>query len=487
MRKILNLKFFNQQANFIFLSILVLYLLLWFINPINKIILLFFLVFLLIIYFKTKNFYLSFLVTYLVSSIVLTGKTYTFELIPPGIYSLDLYPYGYLTSLIISPKHVFLVCMLLLIARSFLTSKKITMRIEKKDLLLIAFFLWIIISNLFASQRLEISLPQSIMYLEGLVLYFYVKFYLTAIGNNYKIIISVFSALIFVQFFVSIQQFIGSAPIGKNIEFQRDIEFFGSAADELLFRFRPLGTLYHANMLGIWLSFLLGFFGAFILKGWNRITTSSYILGIVLMMMTLSRSAWISFVFSLLFSLYVYEKVLKDKIKIPLFFKKNFVTLSMVTICVSILFVLPRLEKSFYSFGMDEGGGYLRQEQIKETIKLISVKPLFGTGSGMSVLEELSFNPLGIFGKIPLAVHNWYLLIAVEHGIIPLVLFIIFLVISLKQIFEEVLKLKQTRTNQMLKIGGIAAIFSVLIAGVFQPYIGEELILFIIAFVKIKS
>jgi hypothetical protein len=479
-------KLLKNNKVYIFAVTSTFYLLLWIVNPSNKIIAASFIFLLAIYYRKTKDFRLSLLITYFSSSIVLTGKQYVYELIPPGIYPLDLYPRGYLVSLAISPKHLILSAMLILVIRDIVTNKKFNFKIDKIDLLLVLYFFWVILTDIIVSKRLGISLFYSLLYMEGLVLYIFTRFYILRKPRIYSFIIYVFMALVFVQSFVVFQQFQGSAPVGKSIESQTNIEYFGHSADELLFRYRPVGTLYHANMLGIWLVYFLSIFGVYILRKESKFISFIFTFGLITIVLTLSRSAWVSSLVSLLTALYIYEKIKKKIIKIPRFIHKNKIGIILLTIGIFVFFVFPRLSKSIYSFGQDEGGGYLRTEQIIETTKLILLHPIFGTGSKMSLLEGLLSFPTGIFGKIPLFVHNWYMLIMIEHGVPALIFFLMFVILSLKRIYNIISLSNKTNLLELLSVGMFSGIVGLLIAGFFQPYIAEELIMFSAAFWGIK-
>lgn len=465
-----------NNENYIFIVTTLYYFLVWFINPGNKIIALSFLLLMAIFYYKLKDIRLSTLFTYLVSSIVFTGKKYMIELVPPGVFPLDIYPYGYVAFLVISPKHILAVIMFLFIVRDLFKKKLQPFQIELKEVILVSYFFWLIFSDLVISKRPEISLPFSILSLEVLILYFYIKFYFIKNNRYLSILIWLFASLIFFQSFISFQQLMGSSPVYKNLEAQVDIEYFGHAVDEPQFRFRPLGTFGHANEMGMWMSFALSLVLASFIKFPDRVFFGSFILGVIALIMSLSRSAWIGFTASVLALLYTLEKVKKIKITVPKIFTRNIAGIAIISISVFMFFVLPRVGKSLYSFG--EGGGILRFLQVEESIRLILQNPLFGVGTAMSVQESLLFDPSGVFGQVPLAVHNWYLLITVEHGLPALTLFLLFMIISVKKTWLEVLKSKMNSLGDYLSVGIISGIISLFIIAIFQPFIGGGLILF---------
>ncbi len=455
----------GDGANFIFLITSLFYFLLWFLNPQNKIVVVLTIILLGINYLKFKDFRMSLLLTYLASMVIFTGKTYYIKLIEPGFYPLNFYPNGYLITFIISTKHILSALMLLVLFRDFIVSKLRLIKFNLVDCILIVFYVWMVVSDILISKKPEISSLYSLISGEFVILYFYLRAFGRKIPKLPKLILAIFLSIVIFESAISLQQFANSSPIYKSLEHQIDIVYFGFAPDELLFRFRPIGTFPHANILGVWLSFFLSIIFLRFYKKDSYFLLTSFAVGLVVLILTISRSAWLGFFASFMIILYVGEKV--KKIEFPKIFSRHTISFLILAIFMFVFFVAPRAEKSFYSFIKGEGGGDLRLAQTQETLSLVLHHPLFGVGSNMSVLEGLNENPRGVFSKDPITVHNWYLLLAVEHGIPSLILFFIFMILSVKNLAAEALRGGMEENWALGYLGGVICL---LIAGLFQNF-----------------
>ena len=459
---------------FIFWTTLTFFLSLWIINPGNYFVAAGFIGLIIVYYYRTKDFRKSLLLAYLASTIVFTGKRYPIELIPPGIIPKEIFPEGYMAFFVISPKHILASLMVFVWLRDLIRKGMSFIKVTKVDLLVLGFFLLIIISGFFGSKRPDISSLFDFLGLHTLIFYFYLRTYIAKYSHYFlALLIGLFAALILFESLISFQQFIAGSPIYKSIEVQVDIELFGRASDEQEFAFRPVGTFEHANILGMWLSFWLIVLFSYLYKNSHKLYWLVTLFGIVTLVMSLSRSAWLGFGIGTLYLLYGFEKI--KKIKPPQILAKNSWVLLLAALILFAFFVLPRTEKSLYT--LSEGGGAFRFLQIEETIGLIRQNPLFGVGTLMSVSEGLAIYPLGIYSTVALSVHNWYLLIAAENGLSALVIFMVFLIISLRKNILSFLKHKLVTTADHLKLGFLGGVLSLMIVGLFQPFIGEILIL----------
>jgi hypothetical protein len=462
-------KYFHlKDEYFVSITAILFYLILWIFNPGNKLIVASYIPLFFLLNFKLKNFKFSLLTTYLISMIIFTGKTYYYQLIKEGIFPIELYPQGYVIPFIISAKNIISALMFVTIIRDFFLRKINNYRFNFLDSVVISFFKLQIFSDFIASKMPEISLLFSVQSLEYLILYFFIKLYKENFPNIYKVVFWLFISILVFQSTISIQQFVAGSPVFKNLEHSKDIIYFGWASDELQFRFRPVGTFPHANILAVWLGYLLLSIGVELLANFNYLFFGVFLFGLVCLVTTLSRSAWLGFSTGILSTLYIFEKV--KHLKLPKILYSHYKMLIMLCAFLIIFFIFPRIDKSIYSFVKNEGGGYLRQAQTKETLNLIFEFPLFGTGSFMSVQEAILANPTGIYSQAPNSMHNWYLLLAVEHGIPVLILFLIFVVISLKRILKGVLADKRFSLENNLKFGSLGAILFLLVAVFFQNF-----------------
>ena len=456
---------------YLFIITTLFYLTVWIINPSNKLIVGSFIAYIYLLNWRLKHLRKSLLLGFLVSTIVFTGKRYSIELIPPGIFDIEVFPNGYVVDLIVTPAHVIAAVMAAVWLRDFVVGKFSPAKIfTKLNLLLIGYYALILISDLFGSGQTNISLLFSVLAFNGLILYFFLQAYSENLNKILLFLVSIFCSIVVFESFISFQQYLSKSPIGKNLESQLSIETWGREPDELEFTYRPTGTFHHANSLASDLVFWLTLIFTAYLKSRDRKLVYILGLGLAALTMTLSRSAWIGFGASIVSILFIVEK-LKRKNIIPLLFNKKILWLLLLVPFLLYFFVLPRAEKSIYSFS--EGAGYFRLEQIEPTLKIIMVNPILGIGRRMLVLEALDLAPESVFGRIAYEVHNWYLLTAAEHGLFSLVIFMVFLLISVKLITLDILSEKLSSLTEYFRIAVIGGAAAFLLMGLFQTTSGE--------------
>lgn len=458
-----------KPEKYLFILLSLFYISLWILNPSYKFIVIAFILLIFLINIKLRNLRYSLLFTFLASIIVFTGKTYTIKSLPPGIFDTEVFPDGYLLFLVITPGHVVASIMLIILIRDLLR-KRITLGIfNKTNLLLLSFFVWTVLSSLFGSKQPDVSLSFSLLAMGVLILYFYLQAYVRDVNTFLILLTGVFSSFILFESLISIQQFVAKAPLHKNLEAQLSIEYWGKAADELEFTFRPLGTFHHANSLAANLVFWLTFVLAVYLRTLNKKLLFIFMLGTSILIMTLSRSAWLGFFASLLTIFYIIEKIKKKKLGFAL--NKYFFIFLLVAALFSYHFVLPRAQTSIYS--IVDGGGSFRLSQVEATWEMILSHPVFGVGKKMMISEGLEDIPESIFGSMAFDVHNWYLLVVAEQGIPAFIIFIFFVVSSIKPIFLEISKKKISTLKDFITIGFIGAVFAFFVIGVFQATSGD--------------
>lgn len=469
-----------SAANKIGLITLLFYILLLTANYGNKIIVVSFIALFGAYYFISKNSQISLWLTWLASSVVLTGKQYRFELAPPGVYPIEIFPYGIYQLFTITPY----LLISIMLAASYLknsTKKYSILKTNKVDVLIFILFSMAVISDCFLSKNIWTSLSTSLQAFLFMLVYLYTKTLKknTLLINAGKTVIA---SLILFEIVLASLQLINGAPLYKNLESQVNLESFGQTADEKGFLFRPVGTFEHANYLGLWLSFMLLMTIAINSKN-NTPNSSLYITLIaVFIITTLSRSAWIGTLIGILVYMFIMTKLIKTK---PLpHLASKIPTITLLMLPLFFLYLVPRLSNSLNTFY--EGGGDLRKEQTKEIIQLIKIAPLTGVGSNQSLIASKDLNTKGIFSKVGLTTHNWYLLAAAEHGIMYPLLWIYIIFIVLKKYLLS-LKKPQQHTIMYMKIGWISGTISCMIIALFQPFTGSDLILISSAIIEVME
>jgi len=343
------------------------------------------------------------------------------------------------------------------------------------DLLLIIFVILKILSAFLGSKLPALSLPFEALLLSSFVAYFYARFFIKFDMKLWKSLACLLGALVVFESLLGFSELAIKSPLGKNLEYLLQIDYFGHAADETQFTFRSAGTFNHANALGTWVASLCIFLFVAWLENKSNILWLSFVLGFSLMLITLSRSAWLGFAVGfLLLIIYIArhnKNVLRPRFNLIL--KWRFLIFPVLLI-LFVLFVIPRAESSLYSFQQDAGAVFFRRIQILDAIEIIKLHPIFGVGAVMGVYEGIALNLYTMTASIPLVVDNWYINTALGNGLVALFVFIFFLILSLRKLFES-------NNNPMLKISIVNSVICLLVAGIFLSDINTEFILLLLS------
>lgn len=445
---------------------------LWFINPSNKFIVLFFILFLGLMIWIIRKPDISLVIVHFVSSFFLVGKVYYLKLMDLGNFPeiVPYYPLGLTTRVQISLSDVIFSLLVVYAIIAFRRTRVDWRKLEVIDYVLIAFVSYGVLSDILVSSNLLLSLLLKKGLFEYLFIYFFVKFMVKDQSLLYKLFMSLLISLSLFEGFVIIQQFIYSSPIGNNLEATFSIESFGPGADELYFFFRPIGTFIHANLLGMFLATVMPLLMYLVTKSKKYFLKVTLFLVAVSLVLTLSRSGWIAAVLSFLLILFYLEYSKKREFKISISAKK--LVLYGMLIVPLALYSFPRVVKISNIF--QPGSGLdVRIRQADEVLGLISQSPIFGTGAGMSVVKALEVYPKGVFSGFPSEIHNFFMLQAVENGIPYSILFFTFLFLSFKKLFGY---------KKDLTVYSAVSIFALTVVALFQPFFFSQFLLLITAF-----
>jgi len=467
---------------------------LFFLNPNNKIFILFFFVYLGCLFLFTRDFKKSLLLAYLASWPFHIGKTYEIELVPAWQLNLPFRPYGITDNFVISIQEIFIVLMLLVIIREIFIKGRQIFRFDFLSWLLLFYFFSLIIASFFGSIRPEISLVYALYSIEPLILYLYVRVLIKNIKNIASFSLAVLAAIGFLEFLLAGIQFLTHQPLGLSIEESIDFLPIDTSLESDVLDFRPVGTFSHANWLANFLLPLLFIFlpSVFVrFKGnTDKIFISSFFFIFLTFLLTLSRSAWISFFFSFLLFLLIVEK----KWRLRLTFKPNitkafYFSLPLLLLLV-VFFVMPRLLNTFYAFEI-YGAGYTRFQLLKESIQVIGQNFLFGVGLGMDILYNFQQSVVksgSIFSYFPESVHNGYLHLLLQAGIFPFLIFSMISVIILKKLIK-VIEIKgknfskEMFAKKILILSLLTGFLSLYLNAFFQPFLPDLKFLIFLGFI----
>lgn len=328
-------------------------------------------------------------------------------------------------------------------------------KIGEKDILLLIFLIISAVS-LFVTSGLSIGAFRLVKLLEFALLYIYICSNAAFLGLNKALSIIFYSGVL--QAILAIAQFIKQGSIGiKFVEagvFSPDspgVANFILNGERIM---RSYGSFSHPNVLAGFLV-LAGFcfYGLFLQrdiqgesKGNQRglVNMFGFLIIVFALFLTFSRTAIA--VFGATTTVFFLIEFLKTREKqiIKLF------GLFVISCILATIILFPYIKARFFTISLEEQAVDLRFFYNKMTIQMIKEKPILGIGIGNFVNHSQNYpaylraaakisgvfegSPEGING-IPQwifqPVHNIYLLIAAEIGIIGLVAFLGFIGLAL--------------------------------------------------------
>ena len=463
----------KKDEYFIFWTSLLFYLCLYF-NPNNKTLVLFFAFFTLLIFARFKKIEETLFWSFIASFPFAVGKSYHFFLIPASKLYIPNNPKGYFEQFILTITSIIAIFMFFLLFKKLrVLKKKETFHLDFSLICLSILIILVFFSTL-SSKNPSLSFLFFLQFLQNPLAFLYAKCFIKWQQKNRNILLFLLlSQTIFESFWVFLQ-FANNGPLGKSIEPSRGIVPFGRGADEDIPLYRPTGTFDHANFVAAFLlSRVILTFAYFYNKNSKRNLSyllTAFIFALPALIITLSRSAWLSLFLGTCTLTYILEK--RYKLSLLMVYKKRLLSILLFVLLLFPIFIAPRIANTFYAF-TSEGGYTARAKLTRESLELIKQNFFLGTGLKMSVPEMFKNNPRGIMYYFPTPVHNWYLRFASEVGVPALLVFVFLVNSSLRKIFV-------VKKGNIFLAGVFAASISVLVNAVLQPFFGGEELLYIL-------
>jgi len=303
--------------------------------------------------------------------------------------------------------------------RKQFTSYKLQFTI-KKFWWVIAIFLYLLSTSLLA-QNSGAALYKFIKIVEFTLLGFYV-----ARNKNSLFIVrnSLFIPVIYSSL-IAIAQFLKQASLDGVFWWlgERSFNAFTPGIAKAVWGgrliMRPYATFPHPNVLAGFILVSLMIIGFRVQgSGFRRVLKwVAMALGIVAIAISFSRSTWL--VGLLILPFVVYSQLSKKKIIIPVFL--------VIALClVSLFYLAPQ-------FSTEEAISQ-RLQLIKMTASMIKEQPLIGVGLNNFIPQLPKFWQNTGFTYWLQPVHNIFLLVAAETGLLGLVIFLWFLILTFKKL-----------------------------------------------------
>ncbi len=435
----------NKSKRFLLLGLLIFYLLIIF-SP-NRLTYLFAHFISLVFFYKsTKDINLSFIIVLILalfSDIGFLGDLFRME---PEELNLG-------SGFIISPMTLLLL---------FLIPLSIRMKIERVNIadILVLFFSFSSLVSFYFFPYIN-PLLGIISLGEVISVYFVLRTNLKE-GNS-RFILQVLTSMVIFQTILGAGQALLGKPIGILMEYVTFTNPFGITTSEERTLFRVTGSFGHPNLFA---TFLLAV-SPFLLLAPKRNSYLKFftVLSIIVLFFTYSRAAWVIFVIMIILMLLTKQVSFKIPKEVPLWWYS-------IPVALTILFIIltPYLNARIDTIpqAFEEGGSFnIRGKLFQEGLSLVEQYPLTGVGLNRSV-QEYSSSPVTDIFEIRrpstfYRIHNTFLEIAAEIGILGLLFFILFLL----YVFRHYLKSKKT----YLKNAAFFGLLGLIGISMFNPFL----------------
>lgn len=225
---------------------------------------------------------------------------------------------------------------------------------------------------------------------------------------------------------------------------------------------RVMGTLNHpnsfANYLGFFIPLTISVILALIRTKYKVLCGLVGLLAVSALILTLSRGGWAGFIISIIVLIILVNKG-------HLLSLRRFISIAVVGFIIMIVLILPFQEKILLRLlSEDFGASYSRITLMKVAMNMIKAHPLLGIGNNnyTEVMRSYDDTNEQISYNFPYEVHNEYLLIASEIGVIGLFFFLWFVVLLYKRGVSLILSCNDNFIS-CITVGFLAGISSFLV------------------------
>ncbi len=278
-----------------------------------------------------------------------------------------------------------------------------------------------------------------------------------------KNIIIIFMIIIIIQSFLAMAQYLTGSNLGLSIFGEKKGAVFAVKAGSTIL-LRAGGTFGHANSLAKFLCLVLPsvFALIFIPSGSffkKLVLFAVFLLGIIADILTGSRASWVGLIMALTIITYLVLFFLIKNRMLSVLFTIAFVLIISVS---AISFINPVRERLLED---DYGTGEVRVPLTLVAFNIIKHNPLLGVGlcdyTHKAIYYDISKEGIYAYNNFPHPVHNEFLLITGELGIIAILLFFVLIYYNFKNLIYTIRK-KSSNLIRYLSIGflgGFVAVF----------------------------
>lgn len=307
---------------------------------------------------------------------------------------------------------------------------KLFQRIGTRDIFLLLFFLYGVISYLLVNTS---SAVLSGIFKLGIYILFYIfaKEYV-ADHKIRKMCIFILISIAVFESGMAIMQFLLGHPMGRFLEEGIKSFPYGRMSDEDNAILRANGSFEEPTYLARFLTILLPLILVYVQNKFFRTKILKVLIPLIVLIaifITLTRFSWLTALFTL--GVFFFWK--KRKFNLSNIPKSLLIIVAITFFCIGII-LLPYLayKVQVTPLAFQEFGSFdFRIKLIKESLNLISQYPLFGVGLNRFSEFAGESNITGLYDVLGKAnVHNVFLRITSEMGIPALIFFLGFIIIT---------------------------------------------------------
>lgn len=325
---------------------------------------------------------------------------------------------------------------------------------SKNSILLSVFFILATFSSLFFRNG-NITIFMGYVQLILALLYYYFASIYFALPHKKNIFYVYVIALVIFSTTLGLMQFIKQSPTGKFIELTPSFaKSTGYVTTDGKAQYRIAAFISHPVYFGSFMSILIPIVIGIFLKKKQFRFLPIILLSILVLLETLSRSAWINLIIILLL-FYFYQKnhpISLPQIKVS---KAIIYSLTSLVALLLIITIIPSLITRFNSIPnllSDQFGSlYSRLNLARASIKITANYPLFGVGLNGFTFQNQSAPP-----------HNTFLIFFSELGIPATIVFIIF-------VFRSIMPHLDPRKYQPISFGIWLSLITFIVSSQFHP------------------
>lgn len=280
----------------------------------------------------------------------------------------------------------------------------------------------------FFSQNVTVSFFDVFLAVRAFLIYTYLIYNMESV-REVKIALYGFFSFYVVQLLISFLQYVKRTPLNLSFlgEVQSDMTFTQLGTIEI---YRPSGILLNSNSAAGFYVFVLPLLVAALFWIKNRYARIAILaltlVGILGLVITFSRAGWMG---ALIGGIFFFVLSLRRGLT-----GARELRYAGVIALLALLLVLPmsgkiveRLTKS------DPEGSTIRFQLMDSAVSMIANKPVFGFGSNTFAENLYKFDREGRRQKLELPVHNIYLLVAAENGLLGLTALLVFAVFLVRK------------------------------------------------------